>query len=97
MNGAGPATPEGSAEVGRVEGHVLDTHGSPMAGVSVAVVSSAGRHHDVAALSAADGSFRLGGLAVGGAVLEARGAGASGSAEVDVVAGATAQVEVTLR
>ena len=96
MTCATPAARGGSAGVGKVAGRVLDSNGVPMAGATVAVVASAGRHRDVAALSAADGSFWLGGLPAGEAVIEARGAGTSGRAEVAVVAEATAQVEVTL-
>jgi hypothetical protein len=67
-----------------VSGRVVDGAGNPVPGATVAVVSSDGPHRDIAALTADDGIFRLGGLPPGQVVLEARRSGASGSATVEL-------------
>jgi hypothetical protein len=84
------------ASPGVVSGRVLDAAGAPVGGAAVAVVSSDGPHRDIAALTAEDGSFRLGGLPTGNVVLEARKSGTSGSAQVEVPEGGSVPVEIRI-
>jgi hypothetical protein len=80
-----------------ISGRVVDADGLPVAGATVAVVSSDGPHRDIAVRTAADGSFRLGGLPSGRVELEARRSGLSGSVTVQVVLGKDlAPVEIRL-
>jgi hypothetical protein len=81
---------------GAVTGRVLDGAGAPVSGAAVAVVGSDGPHRDIAARTAEDGSFRLGGLPTGPVVLEARKGGTSGSAQVEVSGGAAVPVEIRI-
>jgi phage gp45-like len=76
---------------------VVNAAGAPLAGATVAVLSSAGPHPDIAAVTAADGSFRLHGLWAGAAVVEAHREAAAGAAAVEIVSGETAQVEIVVR
>jgi hypothetical protein len=81
---------------GAVTGRVLDGAGAPVGGAAVAVVGSDGPHRDIAARTAADGTFRLGGLPTGAVVLEARKGGTAGSAQVEVSAGVAVPVEIRI-
>jgi Carboxypeptidase regulatory-like domain len=90
-----PAPPPAPTR-GSVIGRVVDAVGGAVGGAAVAVVESAGPHPDIAARTTDDGSFRLGGLPAGQVVLEARKAGASGSAALEVRAGESAAVEICL-
>jgi hypothetical protein len=77
-----------------IVGRVVAASGAPVQGANVAVVSGTQPFRDVAATSAADGGFRLGGMQPGRYRVEAHGPGGSGSAEVQVTAGASAEVEI---
>jgi len=83
--------------LGTVVGTVLDATGRPVSGASVAVVASAAQHPDIAALSAADGTFRLGRLPSGPAVLEARLGPAVARVCVDVDPQEPVSVQLELR
>ncbi len=85
-----------TTELGRIGGRVVDASGARVGGAAVSVVSSDGPHRDIAALTAEDGSFRLGGLPFGQVVLEARKSGASGSVHVEVREGALAPIEIRI-
>lgn len=82
--------------MGVIAGRVVASAGTPVAGATVAIVGGSQPYRDVAAVTAADGRFRLGGLRPGDYRVEARASGATGSAQVTVSAGAGAEVEIRL-
>jgi hypothetical protein len=84
------------ASLGSIAGRVLGPTGAPLPGVTVAIVASAQPHPDIAALTGADGSFRLGGLRPGEYRLEANANGAVKSATVTVVAGRSTPVVIRI-
>ena len=82
--------------VGVIAGRVAASSGAPVAGATVAIVSGTEPYRDLAAVTSADGRFRLGGLRPGDYRVEARSSGATGSAQATVSAGAGADVEIRL-
>src|SRR4051812_48495664 len=82
--------------VGTLEGRVLGPVGEPLAGIVVSIVESSGPHPDIAAVSAADGTFRLSRLPAGPAVVEARQGGVAIRTDVDVPPDAATSVEIRL-
>jgi hypothetical protein len=91
-SGAGGA----SEEPGAVEGRVLDGAGAPVAGATVAVAAASRPTRDIAALTRADGGFRLGGLLPGTYRLEARSGTRAGESEVEVAGGGATPVEIRI-
>lgn len=82
--------------LGVIAGRVLAASGAPVAGATVAITGGSQPYRDVAAVSGADGRFRLGGLQAGDYRIEARAPGATGSASVTVAEGTSASVEIRL-
>lgn len=85
-----------STPLGSISGRVLGSGGVPVPGATVAVVSGSQPHRDIAAVTSADGTFRLGGMRPGEYRVEARARGSVRSADVVVSAGASADVEIRL-
>jgi protocatechuate 3,4-dioxygenase beta subunit len=83
-----------SAAFGTIAGRVLGPGGAPVAGATVAIAGGEQPHRDIAAVTAADGSFRFGQVLPGRYRVEARQKGVTRGAEVVVAAGAPAQVEI---
>lgn len=85
-----------STPLGSIVGRVLGPAGAPVSGATVAAVGSLpGR--DIAAITAADGTFRLGGMRPGAYHVEARGRGGlMRAADVVVAPGSPAAVEILL-
>ncbi|MET1053546.1 MAG: carboxypeptidase-like regulatory domain-containing protein [Mycetocola sp.] len=81
---------------GAVEGRVLDSAGAPVAGATVAVAASTRPTRDIAAMTTADGRFRLGSLLPGSYDIEARQGTLAGTVQVVVEAGVPASVEIRL-
>jgi hypothetical protein len=80
-----------------IAGRVVDAAGIPIPGVSVAISESTQPHNDLAALTNAEGRFRLGVLAPGSYTLAAHRAGhAVGGVRVVVTPGQQAEVEIRL-
>lgn len=80
---------------GSIAGRVVDQAGAPVAGASVAVHAGPGPVDDIAALTDADGRFRLGNLSPGRYQLAVFGAGnAEAGAQVDVGDGGASEVEI---
>jgi hypothetical protein len=96
--GTGGASGAGGATEGRgaVEGRVLDGAGAPVAGATVAVAAASRPTRDIAALTRADGGFRLGGLLPGTYRLEARSGTRAGESEVEVAGGGATPVEIRI-
>jgi hypothetical protein len=82
--------------MGVIAGRVVASTGTPVAGATVAIVGGSQPYRDGAAVTAADGRFRLGGLRPGDYRVEARASGVTGSAQATVSAGAGADVEIRL-
>lgn len=85
-----------STPLGTITGRVVGPSGSPVAGASVAIAAGTQPHNDIAAITAADGSFRLGSVRPGDYRLEAHAGPATQGANVTVAAGARAHVEIRL-
>ena len=85
------ATPMGS-----IAGRVVGPSSLPVAGATVAIAAGNQPYSDIAAVTAADGSFRLGNVRPGDYRVEAHAQGVAGSAAVTVSAGARAVVEIRL-
>jgi protocatechuate 3,4-dioxygenase beta subunit len=83
-----------SASFGTIAGRVLGAGGAPIAGATVAITGGEQPHRDIAAVSAADGSFRFGHVLPGRYRIQARVKGVARAADVVVAAGASAQVEI---
>lgn len=82
---------------GSISGRVLDAAGAPVAGASVVVSDSPQPHSDIAAVTGADGRFRLGGLAPGAYQIAAHSTTHSrGTARVVVTDGQQADAEIRL-
>ena len=87
----------GLANNGSIAGRVLDAAGQPVAGISVAISASSQLHNDIAALTNAQGRFRLSNLAEGTYTLAAHGPNnAEGAAQVAVNGGQQTEIEVRL-
>jgi protocatechuate 3,4-dioxygenase beta subunit len=84
-----------SSPLGSIAGRVVDAAGAPVAGAPVAVAAGPQPHSDIAALSGADGRFRLSSLVPGhyriAAHSESHG---SKETDVDVTAGQQALTEI---
>jgi protocatechuate 3,4-dioxygenase beta subunit len=85
-----------ASALGFIAGRVLASTGTPVAGATVAIVGGSQPYRDVAAVTTADGRFRLGGLRPGDYRVEARASGAMGSVQAAVPARAGAEVEIRL-
>jgi protocatechuate 3,4-dioxygenase beta subunit len=85
-----------STPLGTITGRVVGPAGAPVAGATVAIAAGSQPHNDIAAVTAADGTFRLGGVRPGEYRLEAHADRATQSADVKVAAGAQAHVEIRL-
>ena len=82
---------------GSISGRVVEANDIPVAGATVAISESPQPHSDIAALTGADGRFRLGSLAPGPYILVAHSTvHAPGGASVVVVAGQQSDVEIRL-
>lgn len=79
-----------------ISGRVIGAGGAPVANATVAVVGGAGAHRDIAAITAADGSFRLGGVGPGTYRIEARAHGRVAAMDVVVTDASPAAVEIRL-
>lgn len=79
-----------------IEGTVMDAAGAPVQGATVAVAGGSQPYRDIAAVTSADGAFRMGGMHPGSYVLEARKGSVSGSVNVDVGGAPQAAVEIRL-
>lgn len=78
-----------------ITGTVRNRDGSISSGATVAIVESTEPHRDIAAITTANGTFRLSGLRPGQYLLEAR--KGSESAHVGVAVGATVTAVVEMR
>jgi hypothetical protein len=84
------------SDTGAVTGQVTDATGAPVAGATIAV-GAGGQHPDIAALTNAEGSFRLGGLAPGPVTLGVHSGGRPAqSVGVIVREGEETQVDIRL-
>ena len=81
---------------GVIAGRVVASTGAPVAGATVAIAEGTQPWRDVAAVTSADGRFRLGGLSPGDYRVEARGAAGMGSVRATIAAGSGADVEIRL-
>jgi hypothetical protein len=81
---------------GSIAGTVVDATGAAVAGATVAVVSGSQPFPDIAAITGADGSFRLSGMVPGAYGIAARHGGAEGTAEVEATADEAANVEIVI-
>lgn len=79
---------------GTITGRVVDAAGRPVAGVPVAVVQGTQPHRDIAAITGADGAFRLHGLRPGSYLLMA--GGNAGSTVRVALTGTSASVEIRI-
>lgn len=81
---------------GIITGRVLDAAGQPVGGATVAITQSDQPHRDIAAITAADGSFRLGGLRPGYYTLQAHSKGqfSNASTALPVQGGATVEIRL---
>jgi len=82
--------------MGTIAGRVVGPSGAPVAGATVAIAAGSQPHNDIAAVTAADGSFRFGSVRPGDYRVEAHAQGVVGSAAVTVSSGARADVEIRL-
>jgi hypothetical protein len=83
-------------EPGTVEGRVVDATGAPVSGATVAVAAATRPTRDIAAVTTAEGRFRLGGLLPGTYELQAWHGRISGGTRVDVAAGLSTPAEIRL-
>jgi V8-like Glu-specific endopeptidase len=83
-------------EQGSISGRVVNARGVPVVGAAVAVSGGSQPHRDIAAITTADGTFRLGGLPPGSYQLTAHADSSVKSADVVVSAGTPARVEIQL-
>lgn len=83
---------------GSIAGRIIDAAGAPVSGASVTVADSPQPVSDIAALTSADGRFRLGRLPPGPYKIAVHTAGrAAATADVLVAAGQQANVEIRVR
>ncbi len=88
---------KGRAMTGSIRGRVEEADGRPVADASIRVVQGAGPAPDLSPLTDDDGRFVLDDLPAGSWRLAADGpAGQTGEGEVEVTAGATAQVVIVV-
>ncbi len=85
------------SERGIIEGQVTDAAGNPRAGANVAIVEGDQPFPEIAAVSNAEGIFRLTGLLPGAYSVEARLQELCGKAQVTVTANAKVFAEIKLR
>jgi Carboxypeptidase regulatory-like domain len=81
---------------GTITGRVVNGDGTPRVGVAVSIAQSDQPHRDIAAITAADGAFRLNGLRPGTYLLEAHDDGLTGSAFVQLCGERASSVEISL-
>ena len=79
-----------------ITGRVLGAGGGIVAGATVAIVSGTEPFPEIAAVTGADGTFRLGGLQPGTYVLRARLGAADGTTQVETGVGEPASVEISI-
>lgn len=81
---------------GNITGRVVDAAGAPLAGAAVYIDQSDQPHHDIAAITAADGSFRLSGLRPGKYRLGIHAEGLGGLGSVQLIDARTSSAEISL-
>jgi len=79
-----------------ITGTVVDADGGAISGATVAIVSGTQPFPEIAAVTAADGTFQLGGLHPGTYVLRARRGTADGMFQVEAVAGEPTAVVIAI-
>lgn len=85
-----------TASKGSIAGKVVDAAGGAIAGATVALVSGSQPFPDIAVITAADGTFLLGGILAGTYGLEARRGTVRGLAEFTLAEDEDASVEVVI-
>lgn len=85
-----------SSPFGSIVGRVLGPAGAPVPGATVAALGTTQPSRDIAAITAADGTFRFGSVRPGTYHVEARAHGTIRAADVLVAAGTPARVEIRL-
>ena len=81
---------------GSISGCVVDAAGTPLSGVAVYIAQSDQPHHDIAAISSADGTFRLHGLRPGTYLIAADGGELAGTVSVQLSSERASTVEILL-
>ena len=85
------------AEYGAIAGRVSEPSGRPLAGATVMIAGDSPSHHDIAALTTADGGFRFADLVPGDYTILVNAEGFPlQQRRVAVAAGETTRLEVTL-
>lgn len=79
-----------------ISGRVVNRSGAPLSGVAVSIAQSDQPHRDIAAITAADGTFRLNGLKPGNYLLEAHADGQTGAASVRLSSRRASKTEILL-
>lgn len=79
-----------------ITGRVVNGVGAPLSGVAVSIAQSDQPHRDIAAITAADGTFRLNGLKPGTYLLEAHALGLTGSTSVRLSSNRQSKAEISL-
>jgi protocatechuate 3,4-dioxygenase beta subunit len=85
-----------NAAQGSISGRVVDAAGQPIAGASVAVSGSSQPHRDIGAMTSTDGRFRFGNMLPGTYQIAARAKNVTGTVDVVVTSGQTADAEIRL-
>lgn len=79
-----------------ITGRVVNRLGTPVPGVTVSIAQSDQPHRDIAALTDADGTYRLNGLKPGTYRLQALGLGLSGGVVVRLSSSRQSKAEILL-